>query len=67
MFRETRVHRPTLVKYAGLLGRGSLAAAALERYDEEKSQGRRVAILMHNNGFRIRVWSAAGVPTTFNY
>ena len=53
------ITRKTLARYAGLLGRGSIAARALASFDAAKGAGLAPRIAILNSGFRI-VTRAAG-------
>ena len=46
-----KITRPTLAKYAAMLGRGSIAATALAVYDWHKNLGEHQEIHLKNNGF----------------
>jgi len=56
---ERTITRKTLATYAGLLGRRSIAADALEAYD---TMGGSCTIRMTNNGFRILCGAAQVFP-----
>jgi hypothetical protein len=52
---RSTITRATLACYAGMLGRDSVAAAALKAYDAERAAGRHPRITMPNNGFVLEV------------
>lgn len=47
------ITRALLARYAGLLGRGSIAAQALDVYDGIRATGNSATIVMHNSGFYV--------------
>lgn len=49
-----KITRKTLARYAGLLGRDSLAKRALDDYDTSKAAGQKPIITMRNNGFTVQ-------------
>lgn len=51
--RSTKISRRKLNTYAQVLGRDSIAAEVLRRYDEAKAIGDVVEIHMTNNDFRL--------------
>jgi len=56
---DKKVTRATLARYAGLLGRDSLAACALRFYDELKADKIAAEIRMHGTGFSIKTVSGS--------
>lgn len=54
MAQEKVITRQKLVVYARVLGHGSTADRALDALDLARKDGKKPAILMTNNGFRIR-------------
>jgi len=59
-----RLARAVLARYAGLLGRNSLAAACLRDYDDAKKAGSVVEIHRTNNGFRLVLPNKCGPDGT---
>lgn len=53
MNREATIKRPTLARYAALLGRDSIAADALAVFDAIRDTGNRAQIARTNNGFKV--------------
>lgn len=56
---DKKVTRATLAKYAGVLGRNSLAACALRFYDELRADAIPAEIRMHGTGFTIKTASGS--------
>lgn len=68
MANPERITRKTLARYAALLGRGSVAAKALQAYDAAKADGRSpVGAWIRTNGFDVTYENQSGQPVTHSF